>query len=1096
MKGVRGKGISSFFRVSSSPLCHTPTLAPHLWRHCVPFGARFPALSLPSVPRRELWQVIASDERKMPSQRGRKAKTAASDGATVWVPKATISTSAQQQRPSSQAAVAEPMTETAYPAKKGQTKVKSEVRATFYPKFENEKSDQEIRSRMIEVVASGRGVVEVTLKHSGSLFMYAGDGQAFAKNSYGNLYTAVGVYVLGKTLEQAWGDQAKAKQREFNAYLKEHRISISMELVTAVLGDHGQRPLKDYVVVTAVTELTGRPRFFSTPDLVEFCRKWRLPTNEVWLFSTRKSASTCFAAYDVLCEQSIYTLVRDNFNKIADATVPGTESHAVVQGEILEGLVARIVSFESGKKLKLVAEKYPVPDHAPGAYTAPGLREICMANRQSEKEQSKALLKAVGTDFCSDWNAWFDKENDATQTAWLNKFLQTPPADDPTAKLQEMVNLLRQKNMRVRFKCQSRQGSENEFTMTIHVLQDSVFRRYQKEMQYNPSLWPLYRGFFVDVMLTKDSQNNSSSSNETEEVTLGHLDQDAMADDAEHLMVKLKFLTYKIRTFLIRNGIDILFNKGKQGYKDYYFRQMQIWGTSAEKQRELSRMLDEWASHITQKIKIGKLKEGSYLSEAEPFLKAFASRSTKNQLLVGQAGTDIDTAAYLAASREGDDEEGDLKQDVGASPDVPISREGIKAKGLLVFFPGIPGCAKSALCKEIISTPGGIGDKRPMKSLMGDMIKGRYWPKLEEERKKNPNVITLADKNAPTADVWKLVTDICKSTDAIAVPIVPDSEGTDSNPFSLDALAVFIFRVLHREQHPGNLDKNSPYPGYVLMMFYNLYDGMDRSEFDAELHKRFGYLIKFPLLKPNRPPLPGPLKAVLDEGLELFRKHAAKHGKADPSKGSFKGEWDAWEKKLKDTMLAHSAHINGIQVPFEDVVKSVREKLRDVVTGNVQVHMPDTQERKFRAFNYAAVSLPVDGILSALAKVSSADAGAKAFLAPKNLSNTLRAGHVTLAHVRSHGAAAVAEYGAYVGTEVPVKFTAFLYCPRMCAFEAHLDSKSVASKNPMPHVTLWTAPGTPPKEAGSLGKLAAEGQATRVVLRQPIVVTGKVEFKM
>lgn len=31
--------------------------------------------------------------------------------------------------------------------------------------------------------------VQVTMKHSGSLFLYAGDnGGAFAKNSYGNLY--------------------------------------------------------------------------------------------------------------------------------------------------------------------------------------------------------------------------------------------------------------------------------------------------------------------------------------------------------------------------------------------------------------------------------------------------------------------------------------------------------------------------------------------------------------------------------------------------------------------------------------------------------------------------------------------------------------------------------------------------------------------------------------------------------------------------------------------------------------------------------------------------------------------------------------------
>lgn len=78
--------------------------------------------------------------------------------------------------------------------------------------------------------------------------------------------------------------------------------------------------------------------------------------------------------------------------------------------------------------------------------------------------------------------------------------------------------------------------------------------------------------------------------------------------------------------------------------------------------------------------------------------------------------------------------------------------------------------------------------------------------------------------------------------------------GTDSNPYCLDALAVFMFRVLQRVNHPvyfvvlllyiwflvsnsnylllnlfvyfkGNLDKASPNAGYVLLMFYHLYDG-------------------------------------------------------------------------------------------------------------------------------------------------------------------------------------------------------------------------------------------------------------------------------
>lgn len=39
-------------------------------------------------------------------------------------------------------------------------------------------------------------------------------------------------------------------------------------------------------------------------------------------------------------------------------------------------------------------------------------------------------------------------------------------------------------------------------------------------------------------------------------------------------------------------------------------------------------------------------------------------------------------------------------------------------------FSGIPGCAKSALCKELLNDPEGLGDDRPVHSLMGDLIKG------------------------------------------------------------------------------------------------------------------------------------------------------------------------------------------------------------------------------------------------------------------------------------------------------------------------------------------------------------------------------------
>lgn len=49
------------------------------------------------------------------------------------------------------------------------------------------------------------------------------------------------------------------------------------------------------VVVTAVTELgKGKPKFYSTAEIIAFCRNWRLPTNHVWLFSSRWWPITSF----------------------------------------------------------------------------------------------------------------------------------------------------------------------------------------------------------------------------------------------------------------------------------------------------------------------------------------------------------------------------------------------------------------------------------------------------------------------------------------------------------------------------------------------------------------------------------------------------------------------------------------------------------------------------------------------------------------------------------------------------------------------------------------------------------------------------------
>ncbi|RLM85846.1 uncharacterized protein C2845_PM04G04970 [Panicum miliaceum] len=1004
------------------------------------------------------------------------------------------------------------------------TFTEAQIRATFYPKFENEKSDQETRTRMIEMVSHGLANLEVTLKHSGSLFMYAGHhGGAYAKNSFGNVYTAVGVFVLGRLFREAWGKEAPKMQAEFNDFLERNRISISMELVTAVLGDHGQRPKDDYAVVTAVTELgRGKPKFYSTPEVIAFCRKWRLPTNHVWLFSTRKSASSFFAAYDALCEEGTATPVCKALDEIADISVPGSKDHVKVQGEILEGLVARIVICESSVQMEEVLRNFPQPPlDGVDSDLGPSLREICAANRSDEKQQIKALLDNVGASMCPDHSDWFgnsglDAQSRNADRSVVTKFLQAHPTDYATKKLQEMIRLMKQRHFSAAFKCywnyQKIDSLSNDslyYKMVIHVYNDSVFRRYQQEMRKNQGLWPLYRGFFVDVNLFKTTNKKAAELAKDGDALLknisGALDSnssavDGLADEDSNLMVKLKFLTYKLRTFLIRNGLSTLFKDGPSAYRTYYLRQMKNWGTSPSKQKELSKMLDEWAVYIRRKYGNKPLSSSTYLSEAEPFLEQYAKRSPSNQALIGAAGNLVQTENFLAILDAERDEEGDLRVEHGAAPSSPVSTSVDvvpKTEGLIVFFPGIPGCAKSALCKEILNTPGGLGDNRPLHSLMGDLIKGKYWQKVADERKKKPARITLADKNAPNEEVWRQarIEDMCGSTKAVAVPVVPDSEGTDSNPFSLDALAVFMYRVLQRVNHPGNLDKASPNAGYVLLMFYHLYHGKSRREFENELYERFGSLVKMPLLKPVRAPLPDTVKTVLDEGISLFKLHQNRHGRAEPSKGSYAKEWAQWEQRLRVTLFGNADYLNSIQVPFESAVKEVLEQLKAVAKGDLKT--PDTGKRKFGNIIFAAVRLTPADIVGLLRKVSEKDTAVNTFLNETKLVDSLTKAHVTLAHKRGHGVAAVASYGVYQHQEVPVSFNALYYTDKMAALEAQLgavNGEQIKSRNEWPHATLWTAPGVTPKEANMLPQLASEGKATRVPIEPPITVSGVLDF--
>jgi len=68
-----------------------------------------------------------------------------------------------------------------------------------------------------------------------------------------------------------------------------------------------------------------------------------------------------------------------------------------------------------------------------------------------------------------------------------------------------------------------------------------------------------------------------------------------------------------------------------------------------------------------------------------------------------------------------------------------------------VFFPGIPGCGKSALSQVLAETPGGSGDGRSLEWLMGDSVQGKYWKEVDKWRttEENQGKNLLAEQEHP-----------------------------------------------------------------------------------------------------------------------------------------------------------------------------------------------------------------------------------------------------------------------------------------------------------------------------------------------------------
>uniref|UniRef100_M1CM50 Translation elongation factor n=3 Tax=Solanum tuberosum TaxID=4113 RepID=M1CM50_SOLTU len=237
------------------------------------------------------------------------------------------------------------------------------------------------------------------------------------------------------------------------------------------------------------------------------------------------------------------------------------------------------------------------------------------------------------------------------------------------------------------------------------------------------------------------------------------------------------------------------------------------------------------------------------------------------------------------------------------------------------------------------------------------------------------------------------------------------------------------------------------------------------------------------------------MRSIVEEGINLYRLHTNKHGRLESTKGTYVKEWVKWEKQLRDILLGNADYLNSIQVPFEFAVKEVLEQLKAIARGEYAA--PSSEKRKLGSIVFAAISLPVPEILGLLNDLAKKDPKVGDFLKDKSMESCIQKAHITLAHKRSHGVTAVANYGSFLHQKVPVDVAALLFSEKLAALEAEpgsVEGEKVNSKNPWPHVTIWTGAGATAKDANTLPHLLSQGKATRIDINPPVTITGTLEF--
>lgn len=502
---------------------------------------------------------------------------------------------------------------------------KLRLEAIFHPKFDNEhQNDLQIRNNMLSRVSSNQGYLEVTLKHSGSLMLWSGHQRFYSKNSTQNVFTAVGEILLRQHFARAWNgvspdvDAAKDKFKECSDYVEQHRLTLSFEVVPSILGHHGDIPQRDYLILIAVAD-KKQERFYSTAELTALAQEFRLPHNDAWLFRSANGVRILFDLYDSIRETGLASTVIRSMDDAADGgIVKSMYPHSVFQGDILEGIVIRYVSYDNRnggpgrdansslraveclEQMKKLCEHSEivlkiVPPQRETDYSEnqedASVCNINLRNLEEEVDLENRLMRVLSKDHGSKRRCTVRLDNRDTGIDLeevSNNILSSPDADTESRRIAQLIQTVASLKLRISYKIFQEKVSslDNEGSTRIicivHVNHDEVFQKYSKATK-NTDAMALYRGFSLELITEEQVKEEGmwcAEEGKSLNHALGsvHLKSEPGVEE-DGLMLKMKFLPYMVRTFICRNGLSIM-DKSSGAFENYSINQFTRWNMS------------------------------------------------------------------------------------------------------------------------------------------------------------------------------------------------------------------------------------------------------------------------------------------------------------------------------------------------------------------------------------------------------------------------------------------------------------------------------------------------------------------------------------